>query len=63
MVLVKGAVGHKNAGFITDAEKKQAKGIELPMPAGLKQAATQQNNEAPAEAEQAEAPATENSEA
>ena len=64
LVLVKGAVpGAKNGWVtITDAEKKQAKGVELPMPAGLK-AAAQQNNEASADAEQAEAPATENSEA
>jgi len=65
LVLVKGAVpGSKNGWvYITDAEKKQAKGIELPMPAGLKQAAAQQNNDAPADAPEAEAAATENSEA
>ena len=63
LVLVKGAVpGSKNGWvYITDAEKKQAKDVQLPFPAGLKSAA-QQNNEAPA-ADAAEAAATENSEA
>ena len=65
LVLVKGAVpGSKNGWvYITDAEKKQAKGIELPTPAGLKQVATQQNNDAPADAPEADVAATENSEA
>jgi large subunit ribosomal protein L3 len=65
LVLVKGAVpGSKNGWvYITDAEKKQTKGIELPTPAGLKQAAAQQNNDAPTDAPEAEAVATENSEA
>jgi large subunit ribosomal protein L3 len=51
LVLVKGAVpGSKNGWVtITDAEKRQAKDVELPTPAGLKQVASQQNNEAPAE--------------
>lgn len=51
LILVKGAVpGAKNGWVtITDAEKRQAKDVELPTPAGLKQVASQQNNEAPAE--------------
>ncbi len=56
LILVKGAVpGSKNGWvLVSDAVKKQTKDIELPMPAGLKQVAEQQNtennSEAPAEA-------------
>jgi large subunit ribosomal protein L3 len=51
LILVKGAVpGSKNGWvLVSDAVKKQTKDIELPMPAGLKQVAEQQNTEAPAE--------------
>ncbi len=72
LILVKGAVpGSKNGWvYVSDAVKKQAKDIELPMPAGLKKspATEQENKETPADApadettaEVAEAPATEES--
>ena len=65
LILVKGAVpGSKNGWvLVSDAVKKQAKDIELPLPAGLKQAAAaeQENTEtptdAPAEETTSEAPA------
>jgi large subunit ribosomal protein L3 len=69
LILVKGAVpGSKNGWvLISDAEKKQAKDIELPTPAGLKSAAAAQDNiqedGATAEAPVATAEVTENSEA
>ena len=54
LILVKGAVpGAKNGWvLVSDAVKKQAKDIELPTPAGLKQAlaAEQENKETPADA-------------
>jgi large subunit ribosomal protein L3 len=54
LILVKGAVpGSKNGWvYVSDAVKKQAKDIELPMPAGLKKspATEQENKETPADA-------------
>jgi large subunit ribosomal protein L3 len=52
LILVKGAVpGSKNGWvLVSDAVKKQTKDIELPMPAGLKQVAEQQNTETVSEA-------------
>ncbi len=67
LILVKGAVpGSKNGWvLISDAVKKQAKDIELPMPAGLKKspAAEQTNNETKVEAPATEEATQENSEA
>lgn len=64
LILVKGAVPGAKNGWVTiqDAEKRQAKDVELPTPAGLKQATEQQDNNAPAENTQA-ADANEASEA
>jgi large subunit ribosomal protein L3 len=47
LILVKGAVpGSKNGWvYVSDAVKKQAKDIELPLPAGLKKAPEQENKE------------------
>jgi large subunit ribosomal protein L3 len=67
LILVKGAVpGAKNGWvYVSDAVKKQAKDIELPMPAGLKKspAAEQENKETPADAPAEEAVTDNNTEA
>lgn len=65
LILVKGAVpGSKNGWvLVSDAVKKQTKDIELPTPAGLKQAATEQNNETAETEAPAEEAAVETSEA
>lgn len=61
LILVKGAVpGSKNGWvLVSDAVKKQTKDIELPLPAGLKKVAEQENTEAPVEETAAEAVAEE----
>lgn len=55
LILVKGSIAGHNDGWleITDAVKKQTKGIQLPMPAGLKTAAkaAPAAEEAPAQAQ------------
>lgn len=70
LILVKGAVpGSKNGWvLVSDAVKKQAKDVELPMPAGLKAVAAEQENaetpaDAPAEETTNEAPAENTAEA